>query len=609
MATSGKDPRDKGLISKLSNSPNVASSASANDPDNQSQIIAQYEEQIKEMEIYLESLESEVSDLRRRLNAAPSEDVEIRLYDVTRELIHAHRRNRRLTAALQEAKEQLELLKEKVEKLSAPPSGYGVFLNKNEDSTINVDVSGKKWKVNVDPSIDMNQLKKGQELVLNSAFNVVEAKRYETQGEVVKVKDILDENRIIVTFRADEEMVVELSDPIKSEKLKIGDNVLLNSQSKLILERLPKAEVEDLMLEEVPDVKYSDIGGLDLQIEQIRDAIELPYMYPELFSEFKLTPPKGILLYGPPGCGKTLIAKAVANSLAEKAREKTGNPDIKSYFINVKGPELLTKWVGETERKIREVFQKAKEKANEGMPVVIFFDEMDSMFRTRGLGISSDMESTLVPQFLSEIDGVEGLRNVIVIGASNRQDLLDPAVLRPGRLDIKIKVDRPNEEGAKDIFAIYLKPTLPLSESELKKYGPPEEVVKNLIEKAIVEMYSTSEENRFLEVTYARGDREILYFKDFSSGAMMENIISRAKKYALKRTIESGEKGIKYEDISRAIREEYKENEDLPNTTNPDDWAKISGRKGERIVNVKTLLHAAEKKKPEVRIVGAGQYL
>ncbi|MFQ6040029.1 MAG: proteasome ATPase [Candidatus Poribacteria bacterium] len=574
--------------------------------------IAQYEEKIRELQIYSESLESQVSELKRKLSAAPSEisEAEIRFYEATRELVKVNRRNRKLTETLREAQEQLQSAKEHIDKLSAPPNNFGVFLKSNEDGTIDIDMSGKKWRVNVAPNIDIQNLQKGQELVVNGNLNVVSVEEFESQGEIVKIKEMLDDHRAIITLRADEERVVELADSIKSETLKFGDNVLMNPQSGLLLQKMPKVEVEDLMLEEVPDVKYSDIGGLDEQIEQIRDAIELPYLHPEEFKEFGLTPPKGILLYGPPGCGKTLIAKAVANSLAEKTREMTGNPDIKSYFINVKGPELLNKYVGETERRIREVFQKARDKANEGMPVIIFFDEMDSMFRTRGLGISSDMESTLVPQFLSEIDGVEGLSNVIVVGASNRQDLLDPAVLRPGRLDKKIRIDRPDENGAKDIFSKYLTTELPIAESEIQSAGSSEaEAVKSMIDRAVKEMYDIKDENKFLEVTYQHGERETLYFKDFTSGAMIENIVSRAKEHALKRMLRGGEKGIIFDDLSLSIRKEFKENEDLPNTANPDDWAKIYGRKGEKIINIRPLMSTTEKKKTEVRVVGTGQYL
>ena len=570
------------------------------------------ERKIRELTFTIESLESEIDDLRRRLNAAPSDDVEVRLYEMTRDLMHAHRRNRKLTSALQEAKEKLEQLKEKVEQLSAPPNNYGVYLQSNDDGTLDIDLGGKRWRVNADPEINTDQLQKGQEVIVNGVMNVVSVREFERQGEVVKVKEMLDDNRVLVNMRADEERVVEISDPLDKEELKFGDNVMLNPITGMVMEKLPKLEVEDLLLEEVPDIKYSDIGGLNEQIEAIRDAIETPYLYPAEYKEFQLKPPKGVLLYGPPGCGKTLIAKAVANSLAARVREQTGRDDVESYFINIKGPELLNKYVGETERKIREVFQKAKDKSKEGVPVIIFFDEMDSLFRSRGMGISSDMESTVVPQFLAEIDGVEGLRDVVVIGASNRQDLLDPAVLRPGRLDIKIKVDRPEAEGAKDIFAIYLTPDLPIAPSVLEKFdGDREKAAQSLSEQAIEQMYATTDENKFIEVTYNRGERETLYFKDFASGAMIENIVDRAKKMAIKRLIDSEgkEKGITLDDLEMAIQEEYKENEDLPNTTNPDDWAKISGRKGDRIVNIKALTHEPEPKRRDVRTVKGGAYL
>ena len=568
---------------------------------------------VHELQFHIDTLENEVDDLRRQLSAAPSEDVENRIYDLTRDLMNLHRKNRKLISTLQDAKEKLEVLKEKVEQLSAPPNNYGVFLELNGDGTIDIDLGGKKWKVNADPDINVEKLQKGQEVIVNGVLNVVAVREFDKHGEVVKIKENLDEHRVIVNLRADEERVVEIADPLKGETLKLGDNVLLNHTTGMVMEKLPKSEVDDLLLEAVPDIKYSDVGGLAEQIEAIRDAIEMPYLYPDEYKEFSLTPPKGVLLYGPPGCGKTLIAKAIANSLAARVREQMGKDDVKGYFINIKGPELLNKYVGETERKIREIFQKAKEKSKEGVPVVIFFDEMDSLFRSRGTGISSDMESTLVPQFLAEIDGVEGLRDVIVIGASNRQDLLDPAVLRPGRLDIKIKIDRPTVEGAKDIFTKFLTPDLPFSDSQLENFdGDPEKVVEYLIDQGVEEMYSTRDDNKFIEVTYTRGERETLYFKDFVSGAMIENIVSRAKKLAIKRFISSKgkEKGIRLEDLTDAIREEYKENEDLPNTTNPDDWAKISGRKGEKVVSIRALMDDSERnKRKEVRVVKGGAYL
>ena len=484
-----------------------------------------------------------------------------------------------------------------------------MFLSLNDDGTVNILSSGRKVKVNLHPSIGKDSIKPGQELVLNEGLNVIETAGYEIQGEVVIMKEALDEARAVVTVRADEEKVAVIAEPLRPAKLKVGDHLLMDSKSGYLLEKLPKSEVEDLALEEVPDIQYEDIGGLTSQIEAIRDAVELPYLYADYYREHKLAPPKGVLLYGPPGCGKTMIAKAVANNLAEKVSEKRGEK-IKGFFMNVKGPELLNKYVGETERKIREIFVKAKEKAAEDVPVVVFFDEMDALFRTRGSGISSDVETTIVPQLLAEIDGVEGLKNVIVIGASNRQDLIDPAILRPGRLDVKIKIDRPDRQAAGDIMAKYLTPDIPMHEQELGPHGDDiSAAIVRLIEMAVDAMYTTGDENRFLEVTYANGDKEVLYFKDFASGAMMESVVRRAKKLALKRYIGSGEKGIKLDDLLAAVREEFKENEDLPNTTNPDDWAKIAGKKGERIVYVKPLTGESKDKHRPVERQTTGQYL
>ncbi len=572
-----------------------------------------YEQQMRALQGTIDMLESELDDMRRQQHAVYVKDLETQLHETQRELMAAHRRNRRLTSTLQEAKEKLQILKEKVDQLSAPPNNYGVFLGANEDGTVDIDISGRKWRVNIDPALRNQNFKIGQAVIVNSGMNVVDIKNAERHGDVVKIKEQIDDELAIVSLRTDEERVVRVAESLKGETLKIGDNVLLNHTTSMVMEKLPKREVEDLLLEEVPDIGYTDIGGLDQQINAIRDAIELPYLYPKEYEEFNLSPPKGVLLYGPPGCGKTLIARAVASSIAERVRKESGREDVRGYFINIKGPELLNKYVGETERKIREVFQKAREKSKEGFPVIIFFDEMDSLFRSRGMGISSDMESTLVPQFLSEIDGVENLRDVIVIGASNRQDLLDPAVLRPGRLDIKIKIDRPNLEGAKDIFGIYLTSDLPFAEAAHQQFdGDTQAIADHFVDAAVHEMYATTEENRFIEVTYARGERETLFFKDFVSGAMIENIVSRAKKTAIKRLIGSDgtDKGMCLDDLKDAIREEYRENEDLPNTTNPDDWAKISGRKGEKIVNIRALTNEpTQEKRQDVRVTRGGTFL
>ncbi|PYM60475.1 MAG: proteasome ATPase [Candidatus Rokuibacteriota bacterium] len=573
--------------------------------------LTEYEIQLQDLQAHTRALEMETVHLRKKLEEVPKDflAVENKLREANRQLVQAFNQNEKLVNALYEAREQISSLKEEVDKLCAPPSSYGVFLSVNEDGTVNILAAGRKVKVNLHPSIEKEGIKPGQELVLNEGLNVIETAGYEIQGEVVILKEVLDEARAVVTLRADEEKVGIIAEPLRGLKLRVGDHILMDGKSGYLLEKLPKGEVDDLALEEVPDIGYEDIGGLSNQIETIRDAVELPYLYADYYREHKLAPPKGVLLYGPPGCGKTMIAKAVANNLAQKVSEKRGEK-IKGYFMNIKGPELLNKYVGETERKIREIFTKAKEKAAEDVPVVVFFDEMDALFRTRGSGISSDVETTIVPQLLAEIDGVEGLKNVIVIGASNRQDLIDPAILRPGRLDVKIKIDRPDRQAGTDIMAKYLTPDVPIHERELAPHGGDiPAAMARLIEAAVEDMYDLSDENRFLEVTYANGDKEVLYFKDFASGAMMESVVRRAKKLALKRYIASGEKGVTIEDLIAAVREEFKENEDLPNTTNPDDWAKIAGKKGERIVYVKPLMGEGKDRNRPVERMTTGQYL
>ncbi len=522
----------------------------------------------------------------------------------------AERQNEKLVNTLQDAKQQIDQLKEEVDKLCSPPNTYGTFERINKDGTVEINVDGKMMRVNSHPNVAIADLVEGQLVVLNEAFNIVDATDFDPRGEVVQVSEVLGDGRAIVLGHADEERVVTLSQPMRRERLRAGDNLLINPRTGFGVEKLPKSTVDQVVLEEVPDVRYDDIGGLGDQIEVLRDALELPYLHADAFKEYNLAPPKGILLYGPPGCGKTMIGKAVANSLALRIAELRGT-EVKSYFLNVKGPELLNKYVGETEHKIREVFKNAREKAEEDVPVVIFFDEMDSLFRMRGSGISSDMEATVVAQFLSEIDGVESLRNVIVIGASNRQDLIDPAVLRPGRLDLKVKVHRPDPRGAREIFLKYLSSDLPLHSDAHIKFGQdPKDCVAGMIDAVIETMYAENEENKFLEVTYAKGEREIFYFKDFSSGAMIKNIVDRAKKKAVKKQIIDGEPGIRLEHILEAVREEFKENEDLPNTTNPDDWARISGRKGEKIINVRTLISGINRQERTIENVGgSGQYL
>ena len=563
----------------------------------------------------VEDLEVELDELRRRLVDTPRRlaEMDVELRDAKRELARAMARNQKLNTTLTSARERIEVLREEVDKLSQPPSSYGVVVGRNDDGSADVNAAGRKMRVSIHPELT-EDLEVGMEVVLNESMSIVRARSPEQVGEVVTVKEVLPEGRrAVVVGRADEERVADLGDEILRTGVRSGDAALFDPRSGLLLERLPRPEVEDLVLEEVPDVTYADVGGLDNQIELIVDAVELPFVHQALFADYELPAPKGILLYGPPGCGKTLIAKAVANSLATKVAELSGDREARSYFLNIKGPELLNKYVGETERQIRLVFQRAREKSEQGWPVIVFFDEMESLFRTRGTGISSDIESTIVPQLLAEIDGVEALRNVIVIGASNREDLIDPAILRPGRLDVKIKIERPDETAAAHIFARYLTDRLPIDEDLVETLGGGDrnKAVLGMIDEAVENMYGEDDGNRFLEVTYQHGDKEVLYFRDFASGAMVENIVRRAKKLAIKRELAGGSRGIQSDDLVRAVRQEFKEHEDLPNTTNPDDWAKISGKKGERIVYVRTLLADADVEGGgrAIEAVGTGQYL
>ena len=586
--TKGRPSRLRSLRDSVKH---ITKRLSEGDPD----VIHRNDEQAREIEklrVQIQSMEEEIR----------------RLYQSRYQLDQANKQNEKLVNTLQEAKAQIEALRAEVEKLTAPPSTYAIFSSLNQDGTGNVYVSGRKMKVSLHPSLMGKGLRKGQEVILNEALNVIEARGFDVQGEVVRLKDLLEGNRALVTLHFDEEKVAELGDPLLAERLSVGDHLLFDPRSGCVIEKLPKSEAEELVLEEVPDVDYANIGGLQHELEQVRDAVELPFLHPHLFAEYQLSAPKGVLLYGPPGCGKTLIAKAVANSIAKKLGHLTGK-EVRSYFLHVKGPELLNKYVGESERQVREVFKKAKERAADGNPVIVFFDEMDALFRTRGTGISSDIESTIVPQFLSEIDGVERLRNVIVIGASNRQDLIDPAVLRAGRLDVKVKVGRPDAVAAKDIFSKYVGTSLPFDEDEFKRHGgDPKALVEHLTDLTVGAMYATSEENKFIEVTYANGEKEILYFKDFASGALIEGIVSRAKKYAVKRALAQEGRGLRSDDLIRAIREEFKEHEDLPNTTNPDDWAKVAGKKGEKIVHIRTISGGPAESR-QIETITTGHYL
>jgi proteasome-associated ATPase len=565
--------------------------------------------------VQIGALRDELDRLRDRVSSHPHDIamLERRLADARSDARTTAANNERLAGTLREARDQIVSLKNEVDRLAQPPASFAVFLAAHEEHTADIFTAGRKMRVSVSPDVDLDALTPGKEVMINEAMNVVKVLEFDEVGEVVLLKEMLEGgDRALVIGHGDEESVVRLAFRLRDQHLRSGDSLLIDRRVHFAYERIPKLDVEELVLEEVPDIDYSVIGGLGNQIEAIRDAVELPFLHKELFAEHELKAPKGILLYGPPGCGKTLIAKAVANSLAKKVSERTGEEG-RSFFLNIKGPELLNKYVGETERHIRLVFQRARDKATDGMPVIVFFDEMDSLFRTRGSGVSSDVENTIVPQLLSEIDGVEGLDNVIIIGASNREDMIDPAILRPGRLDVKIKIERPDAEAAREIFSKYLTPTLPLHREDLAEFDhDPASCVQAMIDRTVGRMYEESEENQFLEVTYAGGDKEVLYFKDFNSGAMIQNVVDRAKKMAIKDFLETGVRGLRIGHLMQACLDEFAENEDLPNTTNPDDWAKISGKKGERIVFIRTLVSSKQGTQPGRSIdtvSNTGQYL
>ena len=426
---------------------------------------ARWEREAHDLSTQVAFLQEELALVRRKLTESPRHvrQLEERLAATQAQLARLTENNDRLVATLKEARAQIVTLKEEIDRLAQPPSGYGVFLARHEDGTVDVFTGGPQAAGGGLAGARRRRSCAGARRSCSTTRST-SSTRSASSGSArwSCSRSCLEPRRAApVTGRWSSRTPTRsgwCTSPTRSSDvpLRAGDSLLIEPRSAYAYERIPKSEVEELVLEEVPDVDYADIGGLDRQIEQIRDAVELPFLHAELFREHQLRPPKGVLLYGPPGCGKTLIAKAVANSLAKKIAERRGEEKHTSYFLNIKGPELLNKYVGETERHIRLIFQRAREKASEGTPVIVFFDEMDSVFRTRGSGVSSDVENTIVPQLLSEIDGVEGLENVIVIGASNREDMIDPAILRPGRLDVKIKIERPDAEAAKDIFSKYI---------------------------------------------------------------------------------------------------------------------------------------------------------
>nr|WP_218624345.1 MULTISPECIES: proteasome ATPase [unclassified Nesterenkonia] len=539
------------------------------------------------------------------------------------QLQSAGRSNQRMTDLLETTRNEISQLRNALQADGQAPFTFGTVLGYRPErpqvegreiqatTVAGVDIlqAGRKLRVSLSPLISPEQLQAGDEVLLNENFSIVAILGAERTGELARVKEVLPDDRLVIISRGEDERVVTLTEAASAaaqrdglHSARVGDAVMVDLRTGTATEIVPLSEVEDVVLEESPDVSYADIGGLSEQIEAIRDAVELPFLHADLYKEHGLRAPKGILLYGPPGCGKTMIAKAVASSLAETRRASAegagtdaGSDDAGqgasrgAFFLNIKGPELLNKYVGETERHIRVIFARARERASAGQPVVVFFDEMEALFRTRGSGVSSDVETTIVPQLLAEIDGVESLENVIVIGASNREDMIDPAILRPGRLDVKIRVQRPGRAGAAEILGIHLGGAVPLHAELLAAHGDRGAAVVALVEELVDRLFPATPQAR-LRLIHADGTQTAFQAADFMSGAVLSNIVDRAKKAAIKDFLRAesdpAQKGLTREHLFAAAEEELRDQEDLVNTADPQAWARVVGASTAPVVRI-----------------------
>ena len=517
------------------------------------------------------------------------------LYQLRRQLME-----REIT--FQEARRSLVELEAALEKVTAPANRVGIFLGSPSEGIATVFVGGSEYYANIDPRVDSAELKVGCRVLVNEAYAVVGDLGYSPSGPVAKIADLLEGGRLRISqAHGTQELILERSADLEDANLQVGDEVRMDPAFKVALEQLVASESKEYFIEDVPPTPWESIGGQEQAIQAIRDTIELPALHPELFERFEYSTPKGFLLYGPPGCGKTLIGKATAYNLIQHMREEEG-VELEEYFMHIKGPEILNMWLGETERMVREIFAQARQKRKEGFLPFIFIDEAESILGTRRSMRSHNISNTVVPMFCTEMDGIESLHDVVLILASNRHDLIDPAILRPGRIDRKIKVERPSYEAARDIFGIYLKSELPIDRGEVAAHGGFEEARQALVQEGLDELFAKSEEARFLEVALKSGRADVLYRGDLTSGAIIASVVSRAKELAIKRAIAEGDPdgGIRGDDLRRAARAEYRENEVFPPSDSVEDWLKLLDYEPENVVRV-TPVRPQPERAPQTR--------
>jgi proteasome-associated ATPase len=529
--------------------------------------------------------------LQEIIDSVPAENQRLRNYLLAlRDALEEERRD------VEDAKRLLAEYEEAYQKLTSPANRTGVFLEMLEEGIALIAVGDSEFVVSIDPKLDVQALKAGVRVKVNDAYAIIGVMPPHPGGQVLKVSELLDKERLRVSQDPAGSIgrVVVRGHSLKKARIKVGDEVRVEPNFKVALEHFPKTETREYFYEEVPEIKWEDIGGQEEAIRLIRDTIEHPLLYPELYKKFDKKPVKGILLYGPPGCGKTLIGKATAHNLAKEYSKRVGKP-VREYFMYVSGPKILNMWLGETERMVREIFETARERSKEGRLVFIFFDEAESVLRTRSSGRWLNISNTVVPQFCSELDGLVNLENVVLILTSNRPDYIDPAVLRPERIDRKIKVGRPNKEATREIFSIYLHKDIPLDPNGDPDGPSDKEGLRQCFIDTITSfIWRSVPETEFVRVYLRNGGVETLYWRDLISGALIKSVVDRAKDSAIRRAIAEPDHphGIRLEDLREAVRQEYRENEIFPKSDSLEDWLKLLDFEPENVAAIKPIREA-----------------